>query len=49
MNHDKEACYDDNFSYTKVWLQKVNRGELCHVHVSGEVHFMFKAMENVTK
>ena len=46
MTHDEEGAYENYLSYTKVWLQKVNRGGLCHV---SEVYLVFKAMELVTK
>ena len=47
MTHDEEGAYENYLSYTKVWLQKVNKGGLCHV--SDEVYLVFKAMELVTK
>lgn len=51
MKSDTVVCFkkwliENYLSYTKVWLQKVNRGGLCHV---SEVYLVFKAMELVTK
>ena len=42
-----EGNYDDYFSYTKAWLDKVDRGGL-HV-VNDEVYLVFKSMEIVTR
>ena len=46
MNNE-ERNNEDYLSYTKAWLEKVNRGGLCHV--SDDVYLVFKSMEIVTK
>ena len=46
MYINKEGNNEDYLSYTKAWLEKVNRGGLCHV--SDDVYLVFKSMEIVT-
>ena len=45
--NSEEGNYKDYLSYTKVWLEKVNRRGLCHV--IDDVYSVFKSLEIVTK